>query len=630
MCGIAGISSAFVLNDVTCFDGVLSHRGPDDHGEFWDEGKGLWLRHDRLAIIDTSKLGKQPMVSADERFVIVFNGEIYNHKHLRNRLSELGYKFESTSDTEVLLYLYSEYGKKFLEMLDGIFAVAIWNTDAETLFVARDALGVKPLYYQEINDRFIFGSELKALKALNSSKIEINVNSLRDYLLYSHAPGQSTPAVGWNKLQPGHAMIVCKGKVLRQWAWYSPARFYPFKVKFDDEKIISKTRDLLRSAVERQLVSDVRVGAFLSGGVDSSSIVCFAKDTFPNISCYTTRIKDVDGYQQDEDLKYAQFVASEFNLPITVVDVSADDFIQNYDKIVWHLDEPIADPACLTMVKISQQASIDGCKVLLSGTGGDDLFAGYRRHKALLLGQIFERLPTVCQNIVYAAARNEVGKQLIPRRIKKMIESWGFFPDISAKSFLFKINPNLLNQLVLPKHKQLFQLHNPIYQSAYLENFSNLMSELDRALVMEQRFYLGDQLLCYTDKLSMMCGVEVRVPFLDRELVEFTASLPDRYKIRHWNEKWVLKEAMRGFLPNNLLHRPKMGFGIPLRKWFAGSLNDFVFETLSNERIKDLGVFDSKEISRFLNKQRTEQWEGADVVLSLMLIHSWHAKFCSK
>ena len=403
MCGIGGYSipkkteiSEEVLNTIL---EKINHRGPDDFGFYKDPNKEIGLVHARLSIQDLSSLGHQPMLSDDSQIVIVFNGEIYNFKELRNDLLEEGVQFNGRSDTEVLLNLYIREGIDMLHKLNGIFAFALWDRRSQNLFLARDNFGVKPLYYALCNDRFFFSSELKALTPLIENTNNLNFDSLQSYLTFLYCPGKGTPIESINKLLPGHAMIVHDGKIKSSWKWYNQPVFQKkIKKKMNKEKAIEGVRDHLRNAVEKQMLADVPVGAFLSGGLDSSAIVSFAREKDRDIRCFTIETQGEKEKGTTDDLQYARRVAKHLKVSLDVVQINSTKMASDVELMVKTLDEPIADPAALNVLYISQLAREMGIKVLLSGAGGDDLFTGYRRHYALLTEHWWTWLPIKIRN----------------------------------------------------------------------------------------------------------------------------------------------------------------------------------------------------------------------------------------
>ena len=418
MCGILGIWGG-ELGNLKHANDLQSHRGPDDKGLYFDHSSGIGLGHSRLSIIDTSSLGHQPMKSNDETVILVFNGEIYNYKHLYAELISKGFVFRGDSDTEVLLNLYLYEGESMLQRLEGIFSFAIWDSQKNRLFIARDALGVKPLYYRSNDNYFAFASELKALIKLVPEEPELDFLSLHRYLSYLWCPGAGTPLKSFFKLQPGEAIFVNEGCIQKRWIWYQLPVFWKNTKKFNKTHAISETAEHLRRSVHQQMVSDVPLGAFLSGGLDSSAIVAFARELNPDIRCFTINtLMQKDG--MPDDLPYARKVAQHLDVPLDIVQVDPEHMINDVEKMVFQLDEPLADPAALNVLYISKLARENGIKVLLSGVGGDDLFTGYRRHLAVNYEKYWRFLPNGVRRKLEEFTKGLDQRNTLKRRISKI------------------------------------------------------------------------------------------------------------------------------------------------------------------------------------------------------------------
>ena len=387
MCGIAGFSGNLDIQLLRKMSDAILHRGPDDEGEFYDAAKGVGLAHRRLSILDVSPTGHQPMVSEDGAVVLVFNGEIYNFRELRMELEARGHRFRGHSDTEVLLALYMVKGEDLLPYLNGIFAFALWDARQRTLLLARDGLGVKPLYYAEGKSTVVFASELKALLRVSEVGRDVDPIALQHYLTYLWCPAPSTLVRSVKKLEPGCALVVRNGRIDRQWRFYQ-LPFHDVPETMSESEAIHQTRDALRTAVQRQMVADVPVGAFLSGGLDSSAVVAFARETSPGrrLKCFTMEMSAYDAAWEGiaNDLPYAESAARYLDVDLHTIKVGPE-MADDLSKMIYHLDEPQGDPAPLNVLSISRLAREHGVKVLLSGAGGDDIFTGYRRHRALMV-----------------------------------------------------------------------------------------------------------------------------------------------------------------------------------------------------------------------------------------------------
>ncbi|WP_421864531.1 asparagine synthase (glutamine-hydrolyzing) [Marinobacter adhaerens] len=626
MCGIVGYSGKFCGDQLQRAVRVIDHRGPDDSGV--DFGPGWGLGHTRLSILDTSTLGHQPMVDKENGNVIAFNGEIYNFPELREELEAKGVVFRSRSDTEVLLKLYAFEGEGVLDRLNGIFAFALWDTKERKVLIARDALGVKPLYYSEMEAGVTFSSEVKALLEFVPTS-DLDVDSLERYLAFLWSPGSGTPFKSVKKLGPGEAMIVSEGNVERHWKWYTlPAFRVPTQRGMSEDDAIEGTRNHLRDAVRRQMLADVPVGAFLSGGLDSSAIVAFAKEENPDIECFTIEPMGGDEAGNTPDLPYARRVADHLGVNLNVVSIDSTTMAQSLERMVEQLDEPLADPAPLNVLFISQLARDQGIKVLLSGAGGDDIFTGYRRHWALQMERYWRWLPRSVREGLKNVTSSLNGQNPTLRRLAKMFNGADLEGDERLVNYFYWAAPAQIRSLFSE------EVQSVLHGGAVAEPMLDFLSELDqsrepleRLLALEQRFFLTDHNLTYTDKMSMAAGVEVRVPFLDLPLLDFAQQIPLHMKQRGREGKWVLKKAMEPFLPHDVIYRPKTGFGAPLRNWMRFELRELLGDLLSEESLKARGLFQPEAVQQLIADNDSGRSDNSYILLSLLCIEIWCRKF---
>jgi asparagine synthase (glutamine-hydrolysing) len=624
MCGILGFSGPFDAAALNAGLRAIAHRGPDDSGVFVDGQARVGLGHVRLSIIDLSPLGHQPMASSDGQVVLVFNGEIYNYRELRAELEKKGFAFRGHSDTEVLLHLYLAYGEAMLSRLNGIFAFALWDKRNRRLFVARDALGVKPLYYAETVQGVAFASEIKALLCLAPEVRKLDIPSLHRYMSFLWCPGEGTPLLGVRKLLPGEAIMVLDGKISRRWTWYQLPVFRGIQGDLSVTEALTGTVAGLRQAVHRQLVADVPVGAFLSGGLDSSAVVAFAREQNPDIRCFTIEMAGGQEEGMADDLPYARRVAQYLKVPLDVVSIDAGRMADDLERMVVQLDEPLADPAPLNVLYISQLARENGIKVLLSGAGGDDLFTGYRRHAAVHYERYWDWLPQrVRSGLERATAAMDQRKPLF-RRLAKVWSGAGLEGDARLTNyFLWAKESQLLGLYTTDVRARLGQERADTPMLDFLRPLPASVRQLDKMLALEQRFFLTDHNLNYTDKMSMAVGVEVRVPFLDLDLVEHAARIPLALKQRGRVGKWVLKKAMEPYLPHDVIYRPKTGFGAPLRRWMRHELRPLLGDLLSVESLKQRGLFEPVAVQRLIEQNDMGQVDAAYTLLSLLSIEIW-------
>ena len=631
MCGISGYYNS--INSITSLNeslNLIQHRGPDDSGTYVSQSSKIGLGHRRLSIIDTSTSGHQPMLDSKEKIVLVFNGEIYNFKKLKTDLIKEGFTFKSDSDTEVLLNLYISKGTQMLSHLDGIFSFAIWDKNLEQLFLARDSFGVKPLYYSILENNFCFSSEIKSLLPLMSigGRQTLDTKSISQYLEFLSCPGSGTPLKFVKKLPPGEAIIVKNGCIVDQWPWFQLPVFIQNQKEHNKEQSILGVRNHLRQAVHRQMVSDVPLGAFLSGGLDSSSVVAFAKEVSPDIRCFSidTGGKKDNGFV--DDLPYAKLAAKYLNVPLDIVTVDSHNIANDIEKMIYQLDEPLADPAALNVLYISQLARKQGIKVLLSGVGGDDLFTGYRRHYALQIEKYWKWMPKSVRVSLKNLTGNLDTSNHIKRRISKLFSGAGLSSQNRLINYFRWTDTSILDSLFSPELSQELKDHDSnSIMSDFIEPLITNKTRLDCMLALEQRYFLTDHNLIYTDKMSMAAGVEVRVPFLDKDLVEFASKIPNKYKQKGSVGKWVLKMAMEPYLPKEIFHRQKAGFGVPLRGWVKYELSEIIGDLLSLDSVRKRGLFVPDAVNCLILENKLGKIDASYTIFSLLCIEIWCRKF---
>lgn len=607
---------------------TLRHRGPDDSGTFLEASQGIALGHTRLAILDLSSAGRQPMHAEDGAVTIVFNGEIYNFRKLRSDLVQRGWKFRGTSDTEVLLKLYLDQGQAMLAQLNGIFALAIWDSRRNGLFVARDAFGVKPLYFHTAPGFFAFGSEIKSILPVVGDR-QLDVSALNRYLTFLWCPGDQTPLQTVKKLAPGTAMWVKDGKIDQAFSWYQLPAFDPAPTPVPDVgEAIDGTISHLRDAVHRQMVADVPLGAFLSGGLDSSAIAVFAREHTPNLRCFTIEVRGGYGGGTTDDLPYAKRVANHLELPLEVVTIDASRMANDLEEMIWQLDEPLADPAPLNVLYISQLAKNFDMKVLLSGAGGDDIFSGYRRHFAMQFDPVIQFLPRQLRRSLELMTQKLNQRRPLLRRVTKFFDGASLEGDKRIANYFRWVRRSDLAALYSQEFKAELgaqRAEEPLYQ--FLDAIPSNVPALERMLALEQRFFLTDHNLNYTDKMAMVAGVEARVPFLDPDLVKFASRIPTRYKQRGKEGKWILKKAMESYLPKDVIYRPKTGFGAPLRHWLTSELKELVLDVLSIDSLRSRGLFNPEAVHRLIRQNEQGEIDASYTIFSLLAIEIWCRRF---
>ncbi|MGI8508443.1 MAG: asparagine synthase (glutamine-hydrolyzing) [Gemmatimonadaceae bacterium] len=666
MCGIAGYAGDFDPTLLTSMQRSLGHRGPDGCGELVirpsaSRSATVGLAHRRLSIIDLSPDGRQPMtvhcpvcaVNGDEQHPergvwLTYNGEIYNFQELRSNLEARGHHFHSLTDSEVLLHLYIEQGPAMLSLLNGIFAFAIYDgrergqlgdiRSGDTL-LARDGLGVKPLYYTALPEGVLFASELKSLLQCRSVSRELNAEAIHSQLAYLWVPSPATSLKAVRKVPPGCALLIRDGRVAAEWCHYD-LPYTGKRMSGSEDEIATELRVVLEAAVNRQMVADVPVGAFLSGGLDSSAVVAMMRRARPDYRprCYSIGFRDDrDTEGNPADLPYARRVAQHLDVDLSVLEIDAD-VVQQLERLLYHLDEPQADPAPLNSLLIAERAREDGIKVLLSGAGGDDIFTGYRRHHALQLERHWGWLPRAMRTGLAAPARwasaggaggmGGIMRRPAARRLAKAFAYADLPPDERIISYFWWSGDSVRRALYTPEFAaQVRSFDTAAPLAASLDRIPNERDPVNRMLYLEAKHFLADHNLNYTDKTGMAAGVEVRVPLLDQELVDFAVRIPPAMKQKGATGKAIFKRAMEPYLPHDVIYRPKTGFGAPLRRWLHNELRERVDDTLSESSLRSRGLFDATAVNRLVQQDRRGQVDAAYTIFALVCTELWCRMF---
>lgn len=633
MCGIAGYVGRFESSVLSRMNRAQGHRGPDGSGEWHDADAGL--AHVRLAILDLSSAGAQPMADATGRVILSFNGEIYNYRELRAELEREGVTFRGGSDTEVLANLLAREGRACLTKINGIFAFAAWFPGERKLLLARDAAGVKPLYWATTPQGRVFASELKAFRDLPGVDWSLDHAAVTSYLTLLYAPGELTPAKGVSKLPPGtYLELTTLGEMTS--GSFAPPHYAEEVQPFTDRQAAEACRHYLGQAVRRQLVADVPLGGFLSGGVDSSALAYYACAELGDASrypCFTVASADLAGLASEgftDDYPYAVLMAKRLGAPLHDA-VLEREALSDLDALVWALDEPTADVAGFTAHIVCRMARDRGIKVLLSGAGSDDLFTGYRRHVALG----FERYWDWAPRPLRAMLRRSVGglKVASPagRRLGKLFRYADAEPAERMAAYFLWISEETLAPALSPALRESLGVERPVDQMLRsLDGLPAGVSRLNQMLHLDRAHFLADHNLNYTDKMAMACGVEVRVPFLDPDLVAFSERLADRQKLRGQYGKYVLRQALRGLLPDEILTRPKAGFGLPLRQLLHGVYGARLRELARSGRLDATGLFSGEGVIALLDADARGEVDAAYPLLAVLCLESWVRQFAGK
>ncbi len=632
ICGIVGRVDERIINNMTS---MMVHRGPDGGGvRLFKPARGLpgaALGHRRLSIIDTSERGAQPMSDATGRYWLTYNGEIYNFPELRADLERDGHRFRSRTDTEVLVELFARKGPAALERLNGIFAFAIWDSLAGSLFLARDRLGVKPLYYAQTAGQFYFASEIKALlPALPAPRLRPDM--LLDFLTFLWVPDPDTLFDGVMKLPPGH-LATCEDGRLSVRAWWDMTFAPERRTEADWSTTVA---DTVATAVRRQRVSDVPLGSFLSGGLDSSAIVAELARTGERPVAYTVGFtrEDLAHDVVPDDVRYARLVAGLFDVEHheQTLHPDAEELLPS---LVWHMDEPVADPAALATYLICNAAS-ERLTVILSGMGGDEVFAGYPRHLAARMALVADALPLSARKGLKGLIEKRVGigapgRLRAPRRnALKLLRGIDLPPHDRYLAYCSYYRPDELPDILSADLRTELVHHDPFRRHRdYLARVSG-EHWLNQVLYLDMKTFLPCLNLTYTDKMSMAASTEVRVPLLDDELVALSGRIPPDLKLRRMTRKYILKRAMENRLPKEVIWRPKAGFGAPIRSWLVGGLRPMVDDLLSEERVRARGLFDPAAVKGLVDDFRCSREDNALRIWALLTLELWQRQFIDK
>ena len=619
MCGIHGLirfdGQPVTPRLLSAMGDVTRHRGPDDEGMHIDGECGIAMR--RLSIIDLAG-GHQPLSNADGTLWLVCNGEIYNYRELRAELQALGHRFKTASDSEVLLHGYAAWGDDVVLRLNGMFDFGLWDARRRRLLIGRDRLGVKPLYVLRDAARLAFASEAKALLALPGVKAELDPAVLPSYLQLGYVAAPSCIFKGLRKLPPATLLAVEGGEV-REWCyWRLPETI---DRETTEAQWVDKVRAQLEQSVRMQMVSDVPIGAFLSGGVDSSAVVGFmAKHSQQPIRTYAIGFDGGAAETLYNELPYARQVAQRFGTQHREIVVQPD-VVSLLPRLLWHLDEPIADSAFVTTYLVSEFARQD-VKVILSGVGGDELFGGYRRYLGGHYAEQFRRLPGWLRSGAgYMARRlpadrhSKVYDKL--RLVKGFIASADMSADQRYGSYLQLIGRETVRDLL---REQPSFTDDPLARAFEAAGQGD---ELNRMFAVDAQTQLPDDLLLLTDKMSMAVSLECRVPLLDHQLVEMAAAMPAAIKVKGGRLKHLMKEALSDLLPADILDRQKRGFGTPMGAWLKTDLAPVLDRLLSPEVVAARGLFREGVVTQLVRDHRANRFDGTDILLALMNLEIW-------
>jgi asparagine synthase (glutamine-hydrolysing) len=631
MCGIGGIfnygSTPSDERAVACrMRDAMVHRGPDDFGLYQSPDTRVVLAHRRLSIVDLSEAGRQPMANEDGTVWVTFNGEIYNHQRHRAPLASRGHRFRSRTDTEAIVHLYEEFGAECVSRLDGMFAFALWDESRRTLLAARDRLGKKPFYYTTANGRFLFASEIKALLQHPDVSRDLDLTALDQFLTFSNIPAPLTLFRNIFKLPAAHWLLCQADGTIRIERYWSPLDG-PEWHKANGAESVERVRDLLTQAVSKRLMSDVPVGAFLSGGVDSSTnVALMSRLTTEPLRTFSIGFEGFGEAENFHDLPYASTVARTFGCRHQEITVTAAECQQALPQLVFHQDEPIGDPACLPMYFVAEAAKRDGVTVVLVGEGSDEVFGGYddmvrlvRSHRTKW--RPLKALPHPLRAAVYQLARatgTNAGRLDVLRRAASNEPFYCGMDLVFAEAEKARLFRSGAREAVTPVSMLLQR-----YQRE-LDDRRPGADALQEMSYLELCNRLPELLLMRVDKLSMAHSLEARAPFLDHELVTYALSLPQHLKIHDGKTKRVLKQAVAGILPADVIQRPKQGFRVPLPQWLAGPLSGWAERQLFSKTARELDFLDFDYIRALWQRHQLGQADQSFDLWCLINVFSWY------
>ena len=624
MCGIAGIfeyGSRGRVDKDTLFDmlSAIQHRGPDDNGIMLRGNIGMGMQ--RLSIIDLAG-GKQPISNEDGTVSVVFNGEIYNYRELQHELRAKGHTLTTSSDTEVIVHLYEDLGEECVKELRGMFAFAIWDSARQRLFIARDRLGIKPLYFKAGRGRLIFGSEIKSILMHPEVQASLDIGGLGHFLSLKYVPAPGTMFSGICALPPAHTLTCDRSgiKVRRYWdlSFADDPTNHP-----SEEACAEQLEALLRDSVRLHLVSDVPFGAFLSGGVDSSVIVALMHHIMDTpVKTFSVGFEG-GGSEAFSELPYARLVAKRFDTDHHEIYARPDDLMNLAEKVVWHLDQPIADNACVANYMVSKLAS-QHVKMVLTGEGGDELFAGYGRYAGEQLSSWLRFVPNYAKSLALSVVQRLPGL----RRPKIALFALCQPDEVTRLANWFPLfNPTMKSSLLT--NESFRQLVDPYSEAVFRQQLSETDAThwLSRMLYVDTKLWLPNDLLARGDKTSMAASLEARLPLLDHKLVEFAASLPPNMKVRRLVRKYLLKRVARKWLPTEVLDRKKEGFPVPFSLWFRKECRSFLHDLLSPALLKRRGLFNPAYVQTLLNQHDSGTADHGQLLWGLLNVELWHRVF---
>ncbi len=617
MCGIAGIynfktQDKVATSDILNMISVIQYRGPDGEGEFTSGPIGLG--HKRLTIIDTSERSNQPMTSKNGSQTICYNGEVYNYLEMSEQLTKKNIQLRTSSDTEVILEMLRLEGTDALQKFNGMFAFAYWDESKKELVLVRDRVGIKPLYYKETDRGIVFASEIKSILALDTSSNNVNRKLIDSYMSLGYCPGNDTLFKEIKKVPPGHYLKIKDNKIELSQYWNM---IFDKSQDFGEQYYIKKTQELFEDSVKLQLRSDVPLGVFLSGGIDSSAVVAMmSKLGVKDIKTFSVAW---DYGKEFDETQYARQVAKQFNTDHTEYFMSTQEFKNFLPEYIRHMDEPVTEAAAISLYYLALKTK-EKVTVVLSGEGSDEIFGGYPIYKYMQIVENYKKLPSIAHKVINPVLR-AFGSKFAKYADLSEVPLEQSYPGVSFYETKQKLKLYSKSFKMEASENDVFKTLSPYYTYTQGDDAQSKMQYVDI------KSWLVDDLLIKADRMSMAASLELRVPFLDHRFLDFVSSMPSKYRNKKYESKYIIKKAMEPYLSDDILYRKKQGFPTPLAIMFQGDLKEYVKSIIDSKLAHQRGYFDSEEIKRLLQEHSDGSQDHHKVLWQLLVLELWHREF---
>jgi asparagine synthase (glutamine-hydrolysing) len=633
MCGIAGFTrfnkknyDATIVIEQMC--NKIAHRGPDGYG--YENQEKISLGHRRLSIVDLEG-GAQPIYNPNNNSYIVFNGEIYNYKKLQKELKLRNYELKTSSDTEVVLALYEIHGLDFLQYLEGMFAIAIWDQNKEKLILAKDRMGEKPIYYHIKDGDIVFSSELKSIVTHPEVPRIISPEAFNKFLTYEYIPSPHTILKNIHKVEAGEIICFDKNGATKNFYWNYPSHNHlEGDINFSKDELVHQLDELLRTSIETRLMADVPVGVLLSGGIDSSLVTAIASEFTDKLQSFSIYFNE----KSYDESNYIKKITSKFSLNHHSEYLSSKDMVSIFDKLGNIMDEPMADPSIVPTYFLSKMTS-KKVKTVLGGDGADEIFAGYPTYTANKLIQAYNVIPFEIRTSLTNFTKSLIGKAIpvsnnnisLDFKLKQFFRGANVASEVRffrwMGGFIDQEKRDVINKDFLEQSLSVF----PYEDINRLLSRVNILNETDRLLYLSQKMYLMDDILVKTDRASMQNSLEIRAPFLDHNIVEFAAALPSRFKLRGLKTKYILKELALKYIPSEIVNRPKKGFGIPITEWLKNDLKEPMMDLLSKKSLDKDGILNYQGVNTLIKEHLEGSANNRKLIWTLLTFQLWNREF---